>query len=314
MSAIRPYRDDDFRSLVSLWNRCLPYESLTAAAFRRRVLLDRNLEPGGLLLAADTTGAAAGFVLSLVLRVPIEKTGLLEHRGFITAFGVLPEVRRQGIGTRLFDAAESFLRERGRTEVAVAPYPSGYFVPGIDEARYSPAVSFLGNRGYTEFAQALAMDAVIAGTDYRSLVAKEEAGLREEGIVVEPLTAERTAGFLGFLAREMPGDWIEDARRHLEAMTLGHVPEDSVFVARDGDAIIGYCKFAGEHFGPFGVAPAYQGRGIGQVLLGRTLEQMRREGLHCAYVLWTGERAARGIYRRLGFSVTRRFRLMRRDL
>ena len=41
---------------------------------------------------------------------------------------------------------------------------------------------------------------------------------------------------------------------------------------------------------------------------------MRSHGHHSAYVLWTGERAARGIYKRLGFHVSRRFAILRLNL
>lgn len=56
-----------------------------------------------------------------------------------------------------------------------------------------------------------------------------------------------------------------------------------------------------------------RGRGIGSALLGRTLEQMRRQGSHCAWFLWTGENAAR-LYGRFGFRPSRRFVLLRREL
>ncbi len=315
MAVIRNYSDEDFPSLLRLWNRCLSYDALTADRFRRRVLLDPNFDPEGLLLAFEESPAApVGFVLCLVLRVPIEKTGLMEHRGFITAFGVAPEQRRKGLGRRLFEAAEGFFRKRNRKEIAIAPYPPGYFIPGVDPDRHEGAIPFLEQQGYVAVSEAIAMDALIAGLDFEALLRKKEEDLRSEGIVVGPLEAARTSGFLAFLKEHMPGDWIEDARRHLHAIAAGNAPEHSVYVAWVGDEIGAYCKFEGEHFGPFGVAETHQGRGIGHVLLGRTLEQMRREGLHAAYVLWTGERAAKGVYGRLGFSETRRFILMKREL
>jgi GNAT superfamily N-acetyltransferase len=122
------------------------------------------------------------------------------------------------------------------------------------------------------------------------------------------------AQFLSFMSATMPGDWVEDARNLLKDMTVGAAPADSIFVATDEGKIVGYCKFVGEHFGPFGVADSHQGRGVGTLLLARTLHQMRKEGHHAAYVLWTGERAAKGVYARLGFTVSRRFALLRKAL
>ncbi len=77
--------------------------------------------------------------------------------------------------------------------------------------------------------------------------------------------------------------------------------------------MIGYCQFEGAHFGPFGVADKYQGKGIGTVLLGRTLERMRAKGLHNAYVLWTDDVAAK-VYSKFGFEETRRFAVMKKEI
>ena len=64
--------------------------------------------------------------------------------------------------------------------------------------------------------------------------------------------------------------------------------------------------------GPFGVAESERGRGIGAVLLFRTLEIMRRKGHHNAWFLWTGlEEPAGYLYTRVGFHVSRQFAVMR---
>jgi mycothiol synthase len=310
---IRPYCDADFHRLLRVWKESMSMDALTPAAFIRRVLLDENRAPESLLVA-EAGGEVVGFVLGLVLRHPIEKVGLMEKRGFITAFGVAPGWRRRGVGAALFEAAERKLQDLGRTEVAVAPYPPNYFIPGVDKENYAEAVGFLRQRGYAEFLEALAMDAPIGQFRLSAEVVAAEQKLREEGVEVQPLTVDRLVSYLNFMETIMPGDWVETARDRLTATADSAGVFDSIFVATDRDAIIGYCQFDQEHFGPFGVAGTHQGRGIGSVLLARTLLQMRMRGHHAAYVLWTGERAAKGVYGKLGFAVTRRFALMRKSL
>ena len=90
-------------------------------------------------------------------------------------------------------------------------------------------------------------------------------------------------------------------------------------MAVNGSEVVGYCQYwngegydwytTGAHFGPFGVREDFRGRGIGTVLLYRALLEMRKNGIHNAFVLWTDERASR-LYSRFGFKVTRRFRVM----
>jgi ribosomal protein S18 acetylase RimI-like enzyme len=158
------------------------------------------------------------------------------------------------------------------------------------------------------------MDALISKFQVTNEVLEQEKKLATEGIIVRPYERSDLVPFLNFLSENMPGPWLEDARRNLIALTRGLFDEDAILLAMDGNRIIGYCQYEREHFGPFGVSNEYQGRGVGSVLLARTLERMRQKGYHSAWVLWTGMRAARGVYGRLGFSVTRRFALMKKTL
>ncbi len=314
MLSVRPYRDADFAGVVEAWERGLPLDAVTPEDFLRRVILDENREDDGLLVATDQQGRVIGFALCLVLRHAIEKIGLMEHRGYITAFGVVPEWRGHGAGWALLEAAETFFRARNRREITIAPYQPNYFVPGVDKVAYAKGLEWLKAHGFTEFSEGIAMDAMIGTFDLDDDLKERETRLAKEGLVVIPLPRERVAAYLSFMSRVMPGDWVEDARRLLRDMASGAAPPNSIFVAVDGEEIVGYCKFAGEHFGPFGVADSHQGRGVGTVLLARTLHQMRKEGHHAAFVLWTGERAAKGVYARLGFTISRRFAVVRKVL
>ncbi len=101
---IRPYTGADEAALIELWNAAMTRDRINPAVFRTKVLLDLNFHPDGLLLA-EQEGELAGFVLSIARRVPQFLDGLEPERGWITAFGVRPESRRQGIGRALFAAA-----------------------------------------------------------------------------------------------------------------------------------------------------------------------------------------------------------------
>ncbi|MDQ3655231.1 MAG: GNAT family N-acetyltransferase, partial [Chloroflexota bacterium] len=87
----------------------------------------------------------------------------------------------------------------------------------------------------------------------------------------------------------------------------------TMHIAEEHGRIIGYAQSRGERFGPFGVDETYRGRGIGAVLLSTTLLAMRARGFHCAWFLWTSDRAAK-LYREHGFEEVRRFQLMAKAL
>jgi len=315
---VRPFEGRDTEALIRCWNAALPLDGITRDALERKVLLDQNYEPGSLLVA-DGMDQVLGFVAGFVLRKPIEKVGNREDTGFITAMGVDPAFRGGGVGSELLETMEHFFRQRGRTQVLIAPYTPNYFVPGVDKDRYPDAMEFLQRNGFIEYSEALAADALISKFELSQEVLSKEAELAGEGIVVRHYQRDDLVDYLQFQRDLMPGPWVEDARRNLLELAEGRFPEDAIWLAIDRKVkpwpkIIGFCQNEHEHFGPFGVSDAYQGKGIGTVLLARTLYQMRLRGCHSAWVLWTGERALKGVYARLGFTLTRRFAIMKKSL
>jgi GNAT superfamily N-acetyltransferase len=309
---IRPYRWSDEAALVEAWCAALPLDLVDAATFRRKVLLDPNFDPAGLLVA-DDGGELAGICLGLVRRVPFEGVGLEPERGWITAFGVRPELRRQGFGSALLEAGLARFRNGGRSQVLLAPYLPNYFVPGVDAAAYADGLAFLTKRGFQVTSRPLAMDASLVTLDLSPYLARE-AALRDQGIEVRRLRLEEIPRLLEFLAATMPGDWLRHARELLHDAVRGKGDPEPFVAALAGGRMVGYCQHEAEHFGPFGVAEGWQGRGIGTVLLARCLELMRRKGLHNAWVLWTSDEAAARVYSRFGFTETRRFAVLRREL
>lgn len=333
---VRPFEGRDTQALLEAWAKALPADAVTLDQFERRILLDQNYERDGLLVAevpgsGDSPATLAGFAACFVLNKPIEKVGHREDTGFISMFGVVPAGAggardgampewgdaERAVGEALLAAAEAFFRGRGRRLVVLSPYTPNYFVPGVDKDRYAPLLRFLEGAGFREYSEALAADALIARFEIPAEVLDKERALAAEGIEIRPYRREDLASYLQFQRDLMPGPWVEDARYYLLEMAAGRFPEDAIWLAvdsrRDG-RIIAFCMHDREHFGPFGVSDEYQGRGIGTVLLARTLERMRMRGCHCAWVLWTGERALKGVYGRLGFTLTRRFAILKKEL
>jgi len=313
MANIRPFEGRDTEEILTLWAAALPLDAVTLNIFERKVLLDFNREPDSLVVAVENS-RLAGLALRLVLKKPIENVGLRPDDGFITVFGVHPDFRRRGIGTTLLENSIRWFKDKGRKNILIAPYTHNYFVPGIDKEAYADGVRLFQKFGFVEYSEAIAMDAPISKFRLTEEVLQKEKKLLDEGIEVRPYRRGDLCAYLEFQGRHMPGPWLEDARRNLIDLTRGMFQEDSIMLAVDKGKIIGFCQYEGDHFGPFGVSDEYQGKGIGSVLLARTLYQMRIKGYHCAWVLWTGERASKGVYGRLGFTITRRFAIMKKTM
>ncbi|MBW7882039.1 MAG: GNAT family N-acetyltransferase [Caldilineaceae bacterium] len=307
---VRPYRGTDEAGLVRLWNASMIYDRINVTVLRTRVLLDPNLHPDTLLVAADNGGAPAGFVLAIRRRVPLFLQGLEPELGWITAFGVLPERRRQGIGRRLFAAALDRLAAAGCRTVLIAPYTPNYFIPGVDPDAYPEAMKFLEKLGWEQQAAPVSMRAELTGFQIPLEVEALAQRLSSEGIEIRPVTAADLPDLMPFIAETFSWDWYRFAQEYLLEL-FGRGADDLCFlVAVQGGRIVGYCQQRRERFGPFGVHPSLRNQGIGRVLLFRCLADMLTKGFHCAWFLWTGRDAAR-LYEMAGFHTVRRFAVMR---
>ncbi len=317
--SIAPISSSDVREVIELWNKVMPLDAVTLDTIEMRVLLDENFDENTFIVAKEE-GHIVGFVVGTYAR----RVALVDHdpqgdRCWITAFGVDPDYKKRGVTAKMFAFLLEKFKALGKRECYVATYAPGYFVPGIDINEYADAISFLKKLGFEETQRPLSMDVSIVLFKINREVQEKEERLKRDGIVVRPYTRGDLLSFLKFMEAEMPADWQHVARLNLKDLTRGFFQADQVFIAESGglggnmSEVIGYCQFEGTHFGPFGVAEKHQGRGIGTVLLARTLERMRAKGLHNAYVLWTDDVAAK-VYSKFQFKETRRFAVMRKSI
>jgi ribosomal protein S18 acetylase RimI-like enzyme len=310
---LHPYDSNDLETITHLLARSLPRESISRARFTRQVLLDPNFRPEGALLARED-GAPAGFVLAMARQVPLENAPSDADRGYVTLLAVHPELRRRGVGTRLLDGAEEYLRSQARTSVLVSPYAPGYFTPGVDVA-CEDALAFFGARGFTEVYRPLAMETSLWTWSPPEWLAERERQLCASPSCVSfaPYDPCHTAALLEFTRREFPGDWVRVVRETMARILEGE-PATRLIVARTLDGIVGFAHHDRERFGPIGVAASERGRGLGQVLMFRTLRAMRDQGYRTAWFLWSDDRTARRLYDAAGFREVRRFAVLRKEL
>jgi mycothiol synthase len=310
---LSPFTDRDRAALLDLWGRALPLDAITEATLENRVLLDENFEPGLFLLARDgerLVGFALGHVASRVALAEHDPGGT---RSWITALGIEPGTKWEEVGSCLLYGLQERFRARGKRDCYIASYPSGYFTPGVDRKNYPELLHFLETSGYQETKQAISMDSPIALFRVPEKTTEVERKLASEGIAIRVYRPDDLLRFMDFLQRTMQTDWVRVERTNLKKISTGEFSSEQITVVTRGDEIIGYCQFEGSHFGPFGVSDTYQGRGIGTVLLARTLERMRMQGHHNAWVMWTDDIAAK-VYSKFGFTETRRFSILRKSL
>lgn len=304
---IRPFEATDLAGVLSVLAAAMPADPIAEARFTRQVLLDPNFRAEGAPVALRG-GTIAGFCLSIARNTPLENAASDPDRGYVTLIAVAPGAQRQGVGTRLLEHAERYLKSQGRSLVMVSSYAPGYFIPGVDINAYPVALQFLKKHGYAEVYRPLAMERSLWNLEVPQWV-------REKGRTFElkPFEPALTLPLLDFVRKEFPGDWVRIVRETAGKIIAGDSPS-RLITALDGEQIVGFSHYENERFGPVGVAASQRGRGVGQVLMFATLQAQREAGFRVAWFLWSDDKTAERIYNGAGFRETRRFALMKKTL
>ena len=310
---VRPYQGGDESQLLALWNASMTADSIDEALFRTKVLLDPNFQAANLPVAVEED-RIVGFALIITRQVPLFLQGLEPDEAWITAFGILPEYQRRGIGTALFRYADQRLKAEGRKSISISPYVPNYFTPGVDINAYPGALDFLAKVGFKTVDHAISMGVDLSGFQIPAEIqALQQQREREDGVTIRPVTAADLPELMPFIIRHFGWDWFRFAQEYLLELFGGQNPKwVCLLIARQRGEIVGYCQQRLERFGPFGVDPARRNLGIGRLLLFHCLATMSARQIYFAYFLWTGDDAAR-LYALAGFKQRREFALLRKD-
>jgi len=290
----------------------MPVESISPPKFTRQVLLDANFRADGAIVA-EQDKRIVGFCLAMARQTPLENAPSDADRGYITLLGVLPTHQRKGIALQMLMRAESYLRSQNRKLIMVSSYAPGYFLPGVDVNHYAPALSFLSKHGYKEVYRPLAMEAPLWNFSTPAWVHDKQRTRESEGFSFTPYLPELTLPLLEFTSREFPGDWVRVVRQTMDRILQGDPPA-RLFIAHQNGVVHGFSHFDNERFGPIGTAVAARGKGLGQILMYKTLGAQRDHGCRVAWFLWSDDKTAARIYTAAGFKEVRRFALMRKEL
>lgn len=315
-TTVRPFRPGESAALAEAWTRSAPQDGITPARLRDLVLLDRNFDADGLLVA-ERDGAIIGAAYAVRRLIAHEGDDLQRDTGWIPFFFVVPEQRGHGLGRALLDQAIDWLRSHGATEVVFSAYTPNYVLPGLDAARYPAASALLASRGFTRIERPSAMDRSLIGYEMPEEVRTRIRDLRADGWYLGTPSDDDLVPLIRIAGDSFNSDWARAIREGV----LGGMPLERILIAKDpqgsvlGWAMHGTYESVIERFGPFGVLPESRGTGLGKVLLHLTLERMTALGAHSAWFLWADEGStASALYAKTGFAATRTFDILRAEI
>lgn len=314
---ITPFEPVMTGAVIRLWNRCIGAQyPMTERLFQQQVLDDPFRQRDGNLVALDGD-RIVGWVLSRCLTAVPPSLQRYARQGSIGALCVHPDHRGDGIGSRLYQAAETFLISQGAATITLVRYPY-HLVPGVPSE--APDLrAFFAHRGFQEWREAYDLRSSLSDfpTAQSEVAAWQGAGMRA---VLRLGRRSEQDGIMEFLHGEFPGGWEFEIGRYLE--TGGDPSEIALAVACT--TILGFCRIhtpesprlgGSTHWfpllrgrwgglGPIGIAAAWRERGLGTALLHHGLSVLKRKGIEDAVIDWT---ALEAWYGRAGFQVWKRY-------
>ena len=310
---VMPYRPDVHSAgAFSLWERTLGdrwpislqvFREITEAVFSR--VQTHNL------VATDSAGNVLGYLATQVR--PRQDT-----EASILLLTVDPDCRRQGIGTRLLNAAVDRFRSEEIGTVHLGANAELPFWQGIPTHLRS-AKSFFEKHGWEIYEKSY--DLIM---DLRELLVPDWVMLRaqEQGVTVRPAQAEDVPAILSFHAQEFSYRWFAKA---IDEGRIG----DIVVALRGPDVVgsliicdVGWTEWTGRQWreflgqdmgaiGAVGVKESERGKGIGLALVAEGSRLLKERGVRNCFIHWTW---LVDWYGKLGYKVWQEYWMARKPL
>ncbi|MEM0139798.1 MAG: GNAT family N-acetyltransferase [Ferroplasma sp.] len=291
---------DDKEHILKMWNGYFVIDPTNLEELDRKFFENPYLKPVDLLF---NTGA---FSLACVQREKFLYSPVNEKNAWIFAAAYSDSDKFKD----LLMAQIELLRDIGIERVYYSNFSPGYYFPGVDANAYPGLFKQLGKIGFEVEEIAFVMEAEIGSQSYRNDV--------YNNINIENLKKEDASELLSLIENNFPADCY---KRAYDTINFGDIKQ--ITVAKINSNIAGYSMYSagegkmnfapGERFGCFEVTEEARSKGIGAMLLAKTLTNMKSNGIRHAYFLWTSERASH-IYQRFGFKIFRTFKIMKRKI
>jgi GNAT superfamily N-acetyltransferase len=312
LQPVAPQDAAQITRLAALWNAACGEELAVTPRF-----VAYNLRPSvGIrqtAMLAYQGDTPTGFVVASVLSDP--SPAMPAHQGWIDALAVAPEVRRQGIGSRLLTWAEGWLLGQDCRAVRVGGSLRP-FVTGLPAELASEG--FFARHGYGGHEPEHAAKEVWDVAADLSLYTPPPAVVAVDAQARPARPADRTA-LAAFLRREFPDRWHYEFEQYLA--DGGRIADYMLlWTARgvDGCCILTFPDSLHpiERFYPYrlprpwgqlgsiGISADRRGRGYGAALLDAGLRRLHANGINGCIIDWTDLLA---FYAKFGFTPYRRY-------
>lgn len=267
--------------LAEFWRKAFPLLPMNGPLLRERIFGPEDAAPERSLIYRAEDGA----IIALSVLVPPDPSSERDEPGWcgFRAFGVHPEHRKRGLAKALLDESLSLLGTMGGTVATMLATPPFYLQPGVD-TRQTDFVIWLIRNGFEHVRTNFNMTVALGSLRLPTLdeICRPDAA----GFSVRRASADDLPAFRKHCTSEWTYNWMREASQGAK-----HEPS-SLFLAEKEGEVVGFAAYETNQalgcFGPTGVAPAHQGRGLGRRLLYATLIDMKALGRTRCEIGWIG--------------------------
>lgn len=320
---IRNYIPSDENAMLSLWNTAgcaMGYSPLTEEKFRRLLTRHPNFSPE-YTFVLEENDTVLGFACGCT-GDGIPKGDVRGYVSCVILSGKADTDENTGL---LLSALEDAFRKAGRIYSAVTffnPIRLPWIIPGTPGHQHNnaPGIALdiplhdrMLSRGYRESTRECAMYLNLSDYETPAWVAEKEEKMAREGYHVDRYDPTRHVGLeemVNALGNSMWSEEIPAAGKAGMDLLVGL--KDNTCAGFTGPV---YPEETGRgYFAGLGVAPQYEGHGLGTLLFYRLLGREKQVGSQYMS-LFTGEdNHARFIYLGAGFRIVRTFGVMLKEL
>ncbi len=278
---VRPYRPEDTAALVQIHNKSYPGNQLRLRPNSFSRYLDDILSVGGKVWTVSDSNNPVGY--ANVAPVP-GLEAVLDLQGCID-----PNKRRQGFGSYLLDQLIQALKENGRFQLSHAVYSLN-----------SPAALFLQSHHFTiEHIEVQLLLETPAQLSPVSFPTGFHLATYSMATAVKKFRQAYDVVFQG-------APWYQPYTSDREITADLDQPADLLFL-QEGTETAGFAwlRMPEPELGeiePFGLLPAYQGKGFGSKFLTAAIHQLVKRGAKRVRIgAWQRNEKAIRLYRQIGF-------------
>jgi len=324
---IKKFKLDMIEDVVTLWNESVsPYSifsPFTIESFTAKFIDNRHYDENGSVVAL-IDGKIVGFGNATYNNQGKDPS---LTPGYITCIAVDKDYQRQGIGTKLLNTLELFLKEQGKTFIRnlfFNPILLEWYVPGYDKHEHpgAPAVSYntpyyylLMANGYNVNGQEDAYHVDLTKYDLPDAVKKRIVENEKDGYTITTYDDKLHYGFDELFDALKNEDW----RTHINNNLEKEKPYPILIAQKDGE-ILGFTgplftQPSGRgYLAGIGVHPKTQGRGLGKSLFCMLCEYSKQNGATFMTLFTGANNKAREIYLYAGLKIVQSFAILKKEL